>query len=371
MTLRAGAAKRVTVAQLGQALVVATAAHKADTEKARMVAGTELSERLSAATLERIDERLNAGPQVKLAMHLLAAGSEFRDLPASELPAKGAPDQATQLRMFDAAAHYVNETMARLPNVLATRTTNQFDDSPHEVKKGAWPVRAGLHQVGRSSLEVSVHVDRENDLPGENGSAAWEDQKGLSSWGEFGAVLGMTLGDAVNGKVSWSHWEQTGSGLSAVFHYSVPKSASHFELLRIAARPGTLAAVVTAQTYSPGSGAVPSDALILHDKQGYEGSIWLDPATGTIVRITIEADTKSSAIYQQMAMLVQYGAVEISGSRFVLPVRSVALSKVAINAGTIAEGVTSEWLNETLFTGYHRCASTARILTGDQAQAPQ
>jgi hypothetical protein len=181
----------------------------------------------------------------------------------------------------------------------------------------------------------------------------------------------MTLGDAVNGKVSWSHWEQTESGLSAVFHYSVPKSASHFELLRIATRPGTFAAVVTAQTYSPGSGAVPSDALILHDEQGYEGSIWLDPATGTILRITIEADTKSSAIYQQMAKLVQYGAVEISGSRFVLPVRSVALSKVAINAGTIAECVTSEWLNETLFTGCHRFASTAKILTGDQAQAPQ
>jgi len=40
--------------------------------------------------------------------------------------------------MFDAAAHYVAETMARLPNFLATRTTNRFDDSPQELKKGAW-----------------------------------------------------------------------------------------------------------------------------------------------------------------------------------------------------------------------------------------
>jgi hypothetical protein len=130
MTLRAGAAKRVTVVQMEQALVVATAAHKADAEKARVVAGTELSERLSADTLERIDGRLNAGPQVTLAMHLLAAESEFRDLPASELPTKGAPDQATQLRMFDAAAHYVNETMARLPNFLATRTTKSVRRQP-------------------------------------------------------------------------------------------------------------------------------------------------------------------------------------------------------------------------------------------------
>jgi hypothetical protein len=360
------AAKRVTVAQLDQALAAATAAHKADAEMASMIAGMELSERLSESTLERIDSRLNAGPQVTLAMQLLAAESEFLNLPSSELPATAAPDQAAQLRMFDAAAHYVADTMARLPNFLATRTTNRFDDSPQELKKGAWPVRAGLHQVDRSSREVSVHVERENDFPG-NGSAVWEDRKGLTSWGEFGTVLGMILGDAVNGKVSWNHWEQTASGLSAVFHYSVPKSASHFEVLRFAAGPGSLGAVVTPRTYGAKAGGVPSDTLIVQDRRGYEGSLWLDPANGTILRITIEADSKGSVAYQRAAMLVQYGAVEIAGSQFILPVRSLAFSKVPISAEMSTGDAPSEWLNETLFTGYHRFASTTRILTGDQA----
>jgi hypothetical protein len=364
MTLPAGAAKRVTVAQLEQALAAATAAHKADAVMARMIASIELSERLSEGTLERLDTRLNAGSQVALAMQLLADQSAFLDLPASELPAKDAPDQAAQLRMFDAAAHYVAETMARLPNFLSTRTTNRFDDSPQEVKKGAWPVRAGLHQVDRSSREVSVHVERENDSHGD-GSAVWEDRKGLTSWGEFGTVLGMILGDAVNGKVSWSHWEQTPLGLSAVFHYSVPKSASHFEVLRFAERLGSAAGVVTPRAYGVKASSEPSDALIVHDKRGYEGSLWLDPVTGTILRITIEADSKGNAAYQQAAMLVQYGAVEIGGSRFILPVRSLALSKVAISAEASTGDAPSEWLNETLFTGYHRFASTTRILTGD------
>jgi hypothetical protein len=366
MALPVGAAKRVTVAQLEQALAAATAAHKADVEMARMIAGMELSERLSESTLERIDSRLNAGPQVTLAMQLLAAESEFLNLPSSELPAKDAPDQAAQLRMFDAAAHYVADTMAHLPNFLATRTTNRFDDSPQELKKGAWPVRAGLHLVDRSSLEVSVHVERENDSHG-NGSAVWEDRKGLSSWGEFGTVLGMILGDAINGKVSWSHWEQTASGLSAVFHYSVPKSASHFEVLRLVAGPGSLGAVVTPRTYGVKAGGVPSETLIVQDRRGYEGFLWLDPATGTILRITIEADSKGNAAYQRAAMLVKYGAVEIGGSQFILPVRSLALSKVPISAEMSTGDAPSEWLNETLFTGYHRFASTTRILTGDQA----
>jgi hypothetical protein len=66
-------------------------------------------------------------------------------------------------------------------------------------------------------------------------------------------------------------------------------------------------------------------------------------------------------------MLVQYGAAEIGGSRFILPVRSAALSKVAISADASTGDAPSEWLNETLFTGYHRFASTTRILTGDEA----
>jgi hypothetical protein len=57
MTLPAGAAKRVTVAQLEQALAAASTAHKADAEMARLIAGMELSERLSEGVLERLDTR--------------------------------------------------------------------------------------------------------------------------------------------------------------------------------------------------------------------------------------------------------------------------------------------------------------------------
>jgi hypothetical protein len=103
MTLRAGAAMRMTVAQLEQALVATTKAHKADAEMAHMVAGMELSERLSEGTLERLDIRLDAGPQVALAMQLLADQSAILDLPASELRATAAPEQAAQLRMFTLA----------------------------------------------------------------------------------------------------------------------------------------------------------------------------------------------------------------------------------------------------------------------------
>jgi hypothetical protein len=49
----AGAAKRVTVAQLEQALTAAQTAHKPDVEIARQLANFELSERLTAVAQAR------------------------------------------------------------------------------------------------------------------------------------------------------------------------------------------------------------------------------------------------------------------------------------------------------------------------------
>ena len=43
--------------------------------------------------------------------------------------------------------------------------------------------------------------------------------------------------------------------------------------------------------------------------------------------------------------------------------RSVALSKTELNADQIATDIPSEWLNETLFTNYHRFVGTTRVLT--------
>jgi hypothetical protein len=368
MALPAWAAKQLTVAQLEQALTAATAAHKQAGEIVRLLAGVELTERLSDSTADRINRELNAGPDVGLALALLADRSAFLNLPASELPSTPAPDEATQLRMFDAAGKYVAEMLPHLPNFLATRTTIRYDDSPQELKKGAWPVRAGIHLVDRSSREISVFGER-GDPNSAKGSAVWQQRNGLVSWGEFGSVLAMILSDAVNGKVSWSHWENTAMGHSAVFDYSVPKLVSHFEVVSSERRESSVEGFATPRSGSRVSsiGARPnndsSSVATMHASRGYHGSVWLDPATGTILRITIQADSKGSSEFQRADILVEYGAVEIGGSSFICPVRSLAFSKTQISAEASTGDAASEWLNETLFTGYHRFASTTRIVT--------
>jgi hypothetical protein len=361
----AWAAKPVTVAQLEQELTTISAAHKADAEIARQIAGTKLAERLTEATLGRLNAHLDKGSQAALALQLLADQSAFLEPPLSELPATSVPDEVTQQRMLEATRNYVAGMLPRLPNFLAARSIHRYDDSPQELKKGAWPVRLGLHLVDTSSREISVRDER-GSLP----SAVWQEQSGLISKGEFGSTLGMILAKTAKGKVTWGHWEQIAGDPAAVFHYSVPKSASSYEV--IGYQP-------TAEEYAnlkgghgvagigPHLSSHSSDITPTITRPGYHGSLWLDPATGTILRITIEADAKEGAPFQRASILVEYRPVQIGDSRFICPVRSVALYEATTPAQANLSEAPTEWLNITLFTGYHRFGSTIKILTGKPA----
>jgi VWFA-related protein len=382
LTSIAGASKRVTVAQLEQALTAAHTAHKPDAEIARQIGGLELSERLTEATLNRLATYLDAGSQAALALQLLADQSAFLDPPSSDIPSTAAPDDAAQQRMIEAARRYVAQTVPRLPNLFAIRTTNRYDDSPYEVKKGGWPVRSGLHLVNTSSREISIFDERTNQSRNAS-SANWQTQSGLVSGGEFGSTLSMILSDTVTGKVAWSHWEKTPTGQVAVFQYSVPSSASHFEVINSLQRQASLEGTATPsvgsrqgsgiETKPSGGGSNTSTFLT---RPGYHGSLWVDPVTGSILRITMDADTKGSAQFRRAAITVQYGPVQIGESEFICPVRSLALS-IAVNGANLDPltrmpgDAPTQWLNESLFTGYHRFAATTKIVNDTAPPPPQ
>jgi len=374
MTLPAGAARRVTVAQLEQVLNGAIAAHKTDQEIARRIATLELSERLTAATLGRLDGRLAPGSQATLALALLADESAFLEAPAAESPNTAAPDDAEQSRMLNATRKYVAEALPSLPNFLATRTIKRYDDTPQAAEKGGWGVRLGLHLVATSNREISVRVERENQPPAQ-GSAVWQEQIGLISGGEFGTTLGMILADMSQGSVRWSSWEATASGLDAVFQYSVPRSASHFEVIGSRERTNLVGLGTVARGSSPSSLGVqpgdPSNTTIVRTRPSYHGSIWLDPATGSVLRITMEADAKDGAPFERAGILVQYGQVQIGDSKFICPIRSLALSKAVPDPRALYSDAPTEWLNETIFSEYHRFASTTRILNDSPAPPPE
>jgi len=384
MVLPAVAAKRVTVAQLQQSLAADTASHRADADTAHHLADFELSERLTDATLGRLAKNLPLGPRTALALQLLADQSAFLDPPAAELPATGAPDAAAQQRMMDMARGYVVQIWPHLPNFFVTRTTARFDDSPQVLRQGDWPVRAGMHLVGTSTRNLTYRdgkeiLDRatnqatETSLAGATAPAqpdqAPQQERGMSSRGDFGPELTIVLTDSAKGRVAWSHWEQTSAGLAAVYNYSVPKAASHFEVSYCCLKADAPSQRRELRYGNQSRGAppvvatAPADAKLFQDTPGYHGTLAIDPNTGAILRITIEAELKSDDPISKAATVVQYGPVTIGDQHFIFPERSLALSMEQPAFTGHVQDPPTLLVNQTTFTHYHRLGTTIRMLS--------
>jgi VWFA-related protein len=387
--LPAGAARRLTVAQLEQALTSEIKSH-ADAEVARHIGEFELSERLTEVTLGRFAAKVTMGPRTALALQLLADQSAFLDPPADEMPATGTPDAATQERMMDAARGYVVQAWPHLPNFFVTRTTSRFDDGPHVLEPGGWPVRAGLQLAGTTSRQTAFRDGQEIQEPVTEtaaiatGATQPQTETGLYSFGEFGPELTVVLTDTAKGKVTWSHWEQTTAGLAAVYHYSVPKAVSHYEVRYCCLRDSSFverrALTFGSRSQSPQQMAnLPKteDLRTLIETPGYHGSLFIDPSTGAILRITLEAELKEDDPITRAATVVQYGPVLIGNQRFICPVRSLAFSmqEPLFNGNGQPRGSPILLVNETSFSHYHRLTATIRMLadgadTATQSQTP-
>ncbi|MDR3773284.1 MAG: VWA domain-containing protein [Terracidiphilus sp.] len=399
MALPAAGARRVTVAQLEKSLAADLGAHRADTDVAHRLGDFELSERLTGATLERLAKNLAFGPRAALALELLADQSAFLDPPPAELPATAAPAAADEERMMDLARGYVIETVPRLPNFFVTRTTNRFDNSPQVLRQGEWPVRAGLHRVGTKVEEETFRDGKEvldtqpaAEKPSTGAQPAQPDL-GLFSFGEFGPVLAKTLTDMSKGKVTWSHWEQTPAGLAAVYSYSVPMAASHFEVQYCCMsedapsqrRPLGYGGGNRAGTTTVPVARAPANARLFHETPGYHGNLFVDPSTGAVLRVTLEAELKPDDPITRAAIAVEYSPVQLGERTYICPARSLAFSVEQAPAragnpggGTIAEmnQESAAWgsqiarsdhapivlVNESTFTHYHRLGSTVRLV---------
>lgn len=373
----ANAARRLTVAQLEQSLSADLGAHRPDADIARKVGELELSERLTAKTLDRFAAHIPLGPRTALALALLADQSAFLDPPPGELPATEPPDAAEQQRMLDHARGYVVQTWPHLPDFFLTRTTHRFDDSKQVLKPGDWPVRAGLHLAGTTSRQITFRDGKEVvDVPAVAQTAAAAapaapEEVGLHTWGEFGPELTIVLTDSSKGQLAWSHWEQTPAGLAAVFRYSVPRAVSHYAVhyccLRNAEFVERRDLTYRSRGQSPQQMAnLPRTeaAQPFQDTPGYHGSLFVDPTTGAILRVTLEAELKEGDPITRAGTVVDYGPVRIGDKTYICPLHSLAISMEPPTYETNGEPRDPSTLlvNETSFTQYHRLAASVRIL---------
>ena len=354
---------KVTVAQLEQAL--ATAHDRPDAEVAQQLSGMELTERLSTAKLTRLKANL-PGSKAQEALVILADSAAFLKPPAGEILRNAAPDPAAARQMLTGIVNYVNSTVRQLPNLMAERDTTGFEDKPQEDVQGetgiATVAAMPLHFVSRSSVTVTYR-DRQ-EVVDEKALKHGPKVGGLEVKGEFGPILSRVVADALQGKITWGRWEQGAGGKEAVFHYAVPSEKSHY--------PVQFCCVFDWNAFN----GIP-DVRVFREIVSYHGEIVFDPASGAILRITMEAELPAGELVSRAGIQVEYGPTEIAGKKYVCPTKSVSIlqAHTGQQSGMYSKehykGAAKTYLNDATFGQYRRFGSETRIMTGDGGDSSQ
>jgi len=365
------AARPVTVEQLRQQLQSLSA--KGDAEAARQITDLKLTERMTRDQESELEKTL-PGQKSRQALLAVVDQSAFLSPPAQQTPEKAAPDLAEQRRLMTLVVNYVVKTVPKLPDFLATRTTVRFADSPQRLGSSVTEYEP-LHLEGTDRGQVSYVDEREvadDEAKGGKDAAA---RRGLQSWGEFGPILSTVLLDAAQNKLAWLRWEQAGAETLAVFSYSVPKERSRFEIDYCC-------------TTDPAG-----ENRVFHAPAGYTGEMAVDPDTGAIYRLEIEAEFKAGEPITKAEIAVEYSPVDIGGTTYICPVHAIALSlgqslaeekqqlvptapigvasaPVAVYTGTQPADAEQTLLNDVTFTQYHVFGSETRIVPAEGDQPP-
>lgn len=358
--LPACAVEKITVAQLEQMTAAAMAQRAGvavplqrlqDDGFAYELGNLLLTERLSPERLAQDAKKFSVGPMAMTALQLLSARSALLDPPDDELPAIPPPDAETQRRMIQEAQAFVFHTLKRLPNFFATRTTIRAEGTTQDLNKNGLVMRRGLTVAGKSSREITYRNGQEVIDPMRPGGPSNFAEEGLESWGEFGPEPAIVLIDAQKGTISFHHWERTATGAIAVYRYSVVRTNSHYEV-----------------SYS----CMASDSF--HDVPGYHGSLGIDPASGAILRITVEADWTMGDPITHVASVTEYGPVNIGERVYISPLRSEAFMVEEPSANCAHNGHSHLrrldqprlLLNQSTFSDFHRLGSAYKVFYKDE-----
>lgn len=330
---------------------------KSDAEVARQLSGLGLTERMSSARLKLLEQSM-PGLKSRWSLIALADASAFLRPAAADVLPLASPDLDEQRRMIAMTVDYLGKTLPKLPNFSATEAIIRFDDDAgghkHPRKRPRW--NSAWHRVSSSQVIVTYRDGKEVVDPREWGRhPSHPEGEGLVTRGTFGPILSTVIVDAAHGETTWDHWERGNTGTLAVFRYRVPENQSHY--------------AVAFHGLSLGSGNADGDPPM-----GYHGEMAIDPATGTILRLIVQADPPLGSPIQRGDILVEYGPVEIGGKTYTCPIRSVSVSLEGMEflggatnpfGGFAPTGEAAQFLNDLTFEGYHLFRSESRILTGD------
>ncbi len=231
-----------------------------------------------------------------------------------------APDAAEADRLLSAMRDYSEHYVSALPDFLCVQITEQFQSG----KRGEnWKQ---LDSLASKLVFAGGKEHRTLELVnGRKPNPSHFTRRPLTTNGEFAILIANIFSDTSQASFAWHGWQSIKGQRCAVFHYRIDREHSTMKL--------GLSDLATA--------VVP-----------YEGFVFGDPATGSIRRVTNEAnDIPVEVRTKSIATTIDYWPVTVGKNVYLLP--SDASVEMAIPSGRIR--------NELHFRDYQKFEAQSTI----------
>jgi len=357
--------RKVTVNQLGEMLRSFQQEKKSDPEVANALKQVELTEQLTRAAMNSMVGLVN-GPLSTQQIYVLEARSANLVPPASDLPTTPAPDAAAQKAILARAEAYVTRTYDQLPALTATRTTLRFQDNIEALaavsglaggaqeavtSSGFTKPPSYVHYIN-STMQLITSDRGIEKKPAEKDATKWG-ANGMNAFEEPTPSLGRVFKEALAAEdIHWLRWESINGKAAAVYSFTVPRQKSKLAL-NVCCFPkinqagiATFYTASTAPVLAPGASGGGATGNFQTNTEWHEfkttapyhGSLFIDPDTGIVWRMIVEAELKPSQVVHQLDIRVDFGAVKTIHGAFVVPVKTVINSVVVPNGESGAGG---------------------------------
>jgi hypothetical protein len=325
-------AQKMTVAQLKDLLASEHQAKMTDAEVSAGLQNVELTEQLSHSTM------LSLAPEVpgKLTteqLFVLEIRSAVLPPPAADLPQDAAPDAATQQALLKKAEDYAANTYAQLPSLTATKTVRRFQDDMKKAEESVGarnnanfaPEVTPIHYAASVQEQVILHNGVEQ-ISAEESKPAWGRNGMIALLGQAPTPTTVMSEAQASGKIGWLRWDQVDGKKVAVYSFTIDKKKSHYALdyccfpqmsqagemtLRGQESGGGPGNYMNSDTWKPWKATVP-----------YHGEIFVDPASGAVVRLVTQANLKGSDPVRVEDRRIDYAEQKVGDLSVMVPVQT-------------------------------------------------
>ena len=288
---------RLTLDQLRSFLKSSVDLHQPDKQVADYLKKSKLTHRLEPRFFEEFSG-MSVGPKTVEALRdLLTLTKELPMAPAPvpvaakpPAPVIPPPSAEEQKDIIEKAREYGLGYSKRLPDFLCLQVTRRYvDPSGLEFWRNADTITTRLSYFEqKEDYKVMTINGRMTAVP-------YQKLDGSTSSGEFGSMMRELFEPNTQARFEWQRWTTLRGKRNHVYTYFVAQPNSKWTV-----------SYQRTQVTTP----------------GYRGLVYVDRDTFEVTKITLDADMPASFPVQMATTSLDYDSIEISGSKFMLPLRA-------------------------------------------------